>query len=668
MKINIDILSFKKKLITYGIIFSLLVIFVNGYIAYQYIMDNPDIPLLISEEGADWVRYRQPVELLSRPGQQITIFSKDFRVDTLPPKVMLSIRAMKNFTVWIDNKMIFQSRSVVPNWKQIVNIDLTEVIKPGNHRLLISVENFNGHPALLAYSQDLLLATNEDWFATKDLKNWSSALRANTWQYPIDPNDRMIISYKFPRADRALLAHLPLYISIFLIVFVFTFFSSRKHIINFCRIDFFQYINANHVYWFILSVWLAMAVNNLIKLPVYIGMDYPEQLRYIQYIVENGRIPLADEGWQMFQPPLYYLLSAILYKTLLLFLSINYVEILLRIIPLICGALQIELCRQALKYAFPDQNDLQIIGIIICGLLPMNTYISQVIGNEPLVGCLSSMVIIMIIRYLQAFPQRPNQAFATIGLILGLAILTKLTVLPLFGPVLFAVGYMSIKEHDYEKKAYFYAVKNIFIVLGCALLVSGWYFIRNWIYLDTFIVNKSCNIEWWQEPGYRTIEQFYSFGKSVFYPIYANVIGFWDSLYSTFWLDGSLSGIASYQFRPPWNYNFLLAGAFLAIVPSFAILLGLIASFRNPLTQERRIMFFSALCVLIYIAALLYRFLTIPMYSVAKSTYMISILPCFAIMCVAGFRILTKNLFIKSICYGLIACWAVAAYSAYFVV
>lgn len=366
--------------------------------------------------------------------------------------------------------------------------------------------------------------------------------------------------------------------------------------------------------------------------------------------------------------PLYYLLSAILYEILLYFISINYVEILLRLIPLICGALQIELCWKALKYAFPEQNDLKIIGIIIGGLLPMNTYISQVIGNEPLVGILSSLAIIMVIRWLQVFPHRPNQSFAILGLILGLAMLTKLTVFPLFVPVLIAVAYMSIKDRDDEKKSYIPAVKNIVIVLGCAFLVSGWFFIRNWLYLDTLIVNKSCNVEWWQEPGYRTIEQFYIFGKSILYPIYANAIGFYDSLYSTFWLDGSLSGITSYKYRPPWNYNFLLAGAGFAILPSFAILLGLIASFKNPLAQERRIIFFSSLCVLIYIASLFYRFFNIPMYSVAKATYMISILPCFAILCAAGFKILTKNLFIKSFCYGLIACWAVAAYSAYFVV
>ncbi len=662
-----NMLYLKKKLTIYGIIFSIIVIFISGFIVYQYMMDNPDIPLLLPEEGADWIRYRQPVELLSKPGQQITIFSKDYRVDTLPPKVLLSVRAMKNFTVWIDNRMIFQSRAEVPNWKQIVNIDLSEVIRPGNHRLLISVENFNGHPLLLAYSQALHLATNEDWLATKDLKNWSSALYAGTQQFPLDPNDRLIISYKFPRTDRTLLTHLPLYIAIFLLVFFFTFLNSMRHSFYFSRLNFFRYINANYVHWFILSAWVAMSINNLIKLPLYIGMDYPEQLGYIQYIVEHGRIPLANEGWQMFQPPLYYFLSAILYKTFMFFISINCVEMILRIIPIICGALQIELCWQALKTAFPHQNNLKIVGILICGLLPMNTYISQVIGNEPLVGCLSSIAIIMIIRYLQVFPQRSVQAFATIGLMMGLALLTKLTVLPLFVPVLIAVAYMSINNHDDKKNAYYFALKNVLIVLGCAFLVSGWYFIRNWLYLDTFIVNKSCNVEWWQEPGYRTVEQFYFFGKSVFYPIYANVIGFWDSLYSTFWLDGSLSGIASYQFRPPWNYDFLLAGAFFAIVPSFAIMLGLIASFRKPLAPERRIIFFSALCALIYIASLAYRFLTIPMYSVAKATYMISILPCFAILCGAGFRILTKNLFLKCLCYGLIACFAVAAYSAYFV-
>ena len=649
------------------LLLSLLLITCGGTIAYLRVMDNPNIPLLLGEKGADWIRYRQPVELVSKPGRQITVFSKYFYVDTIHSEVILSVRAMKKITVWIDNRMVFQSGLEVSNWKQLINIDLTEVIRPGNHRLLMSVENFNGPPALLAYSQSLHLATNEEWIATKDLKKWSSALDANNRQYPIDPNDRMIISYKFPRADRVLLAHLPMYLSIFFVVFFFTICCSLKRSFIFDRLTFCRYIRPNHVYWFILSAWIALAINNLIKLPVYIGMDYPEQLRYIQYIAERGRLPLACEGWQMFQPPLYYLLSAILYKAFLFFLSVNYVEILLRIIPLICGVLQIELCRQALKAVFPDQNNLIILGILVCGMLPMNIYISQVIGNEPLAGCLSGIVIILIIRYLQTFPRRPNQAFGAIGLILGLALLTKLTVLPLFMPVLLAVVYMSVNNHNCKNNVYFFALKNIVIVFGCVFLVAGWYFIRNWIYQGNFIADKSCNVEWWQEPGYRTIEQFYIFGKAVFFPIYASVIGFWDSLYSTFWVDGSLSGIVSYQFRPPWNYDFLLAGACLAVVPTVAILLGVIAGMKNPLAPERRIMFFSALCVLFYVASLLYRYLTIPMYSVAKATYMLSILPCFAILCGAGFKMLMRNLFLKSFCYGLVACFTVASYCAYFV-
>lgn len=658
--------TLKQRLIIYGSIFLLLLLFWGGFIAYQYIIDNPNIPLLLKEEGADWIRYRQPVELVSPPSRQITFFSKVFKFQNVSNKVILSIRAMKSVTVWLDNTMIFQSKSVVQNWKQIINIDITEVLKPGTHRLDIGVENRNGHPALLAYSKTLHLVTNEDWLATNDLKKWSSALSTNTLQYPIDLNDPQIISYKFQRTDYALLSHLPLYLSIFISIFFLTLLSSLKR--NFNWLNFNGIVKANHVHWFVLCAWIVMAINNMIKLPLYVGMDYPEQLKYIKYIVDNGSIPLATEGWQMFQPPLYYLLSALLYKTLIFFLSIDYVGILLRIIPLTCGALQIEMCWQALKYAFPDRDDLKTLGILIGGLLPMNIYISQVIGNEPLVGCLSSITVIIIIRYLKVFPRYLNQSFGIIGLILGLAMLTKLTVFPLIPPVLLAVAFISIEERKYQKKAYLFALKNISIILGFAFIVSGWYFIRNWINFDTFIINKSSNYEWWQEPGYRTIEQFCNFGKSLFYPIYSNVIGIWDSLYSTFWMDGNLSGIGSYQLRPPWNYSFLLSSAWFSILPSFAIVLGLVVSFKNPLDKDRRIMFFSALCVLVYTASILYLFLTIPMYCIAKATYTISIMPCFVILCVTGFKILTQNLFLKSFCYGLVACWAVSAYCAYFII
>ena len=43
-------------------------------ISFQRILDDPDIPLLVSEKGAYWIRFREPSELKSRQSQILTTY------------------------------------------------------------------------------------------------------------------------------------------------------------------------------------------------------------------------------------------------------------------------------------------------------------------------------------------------------------------------------------------------------------------------------------------------------------------------------------------------------------------------------------------------------------------------------------------------------------------
>jgi hypothetical protein len=72
--------------------------------------------------------------------------------------------------------------------------------------------------------------------------------------------------------------------------------------------------------------------------------------------------------------------------------------------------------------------------------------------------------------------------------------------------------------------------------------------------------------------------------------------------------------------------------------------------------------------VAIYLTAIFYIFLTVPILSSAKATYALGLIPCFALMGSAGFEALTKWRLLRAFVYGLFACWVVGAYAAYFVI
>jgi len=50
---------------------------------------------------------------------------------------------------------------------------------------------------------------------------------------------------------------------------------------------------------------------------------------------------------------------------------------LLRIIPMICGILQIEICYRTIKCIYPQRKDYLILGAVIGGFFPMNIYVSS---------------------------------------------------------------------------------------------------------------------------------------------------------------------------------------------------------------------------------------------------------------------------------------------------
>src|SRR5262249_3893452 len=141
------------------------------------------------------------------------------------------------------------------------------------------------------------------------------------------------------------------------------------------------------VRWLIAAAWVILAANNLWRIPPHLGFDVDRHFDYVKYIATRHSLPLASEGWQMFQPPLFYLLAAPWYGLLSPLLGDDALLKILRVLPMLCGLAQIEIMYRTARAVFPDKDDLQIVATTVGGLLPMQIYISLVVGNGPLAGC-----------------------------------------------------------------------------------------------------------------------------------------------------------------------------------------------------------------------------------------------------------------------------------------
>jgi len=623
------------------------------------LLSDPSIPLLIPEAGASWIQLDEPMDLVAKsPGLVQTFFRTRFIMDANAEKAFLKIRAMGFVQVFLNRQPIWMEKRESDNWKKQREIDLIPHLTPGRNELIIKVLNQKGPAVVLAHSQSLNLFSNRKWEASKDGKTW-------TFARSVDQPRPISLSRMFPRTDQALWSELYLLLSVFLIISLLTLLHQQVSP-RFSWMERFT-PTASGVRVFLLLAWGILAMNNIGKIPVYIGFDVKDHLDYIKYIAEQKRIPLATEGWQMFQSPLYYLLSAPLYNFFRPFFAEETVAKILRMIPLMCGLAQVEISYRTVRIAFPEKRDIQILGTVIGGLLPMNIYISQTIGNEALAGVFSASVVFLAFRILGNNTHIwPVGTITLLGLFLGLALLTKVTAVLLVPPIFLLFIYsFYIKDKNPRK-----ALLSLMIVTGIIFVVAGWYYLRNWMEIGKPYMggwDPARNISWWQDPGYRTPRDFFVFGESLIYPVYSAANGFWDSIYSTLWMDGFLGTTVQFQNRPPWNDNFMLGGIWLSLLPSIGILIGFFSAFSHPSREVKRKELFAAVCISIYFGALLYLFLTLPIYSTAKATYTLGLIPCYAILAARGLSLLMRNLYLRATIYSGIGCWALFAYLAYFV-
>jgi 4-amino-4-deoxy-L-arabinose transferase-like glycosyltransferase len=654
-------LNTPKRFFISGVAIALTLLLLVSIITVRKISSDPNTVVLLSEQNAGWIRHRQPVNLNTLlPQTIVNAFRVRFTITEVPEKAVLKFRAMKNAEIFLDKRLIYTTGMGGKNWKQAHRVDLAPYLSLGGHEIFINVANHNGYPAVLAHCRELKLFTAEHWETSQDGVSWTPAL-------PVDELRQPAISHQFERSDRAFISKLTIFLPLFIMVFILSYLSGRggnQRILRFIP-------EPGTVRWVLILLFAILGANNAGKIAWDFGMDAIPHLDYVLYVARKWRIPFADEGWKMFESPLYYILSAILYKICSIFYSMEITFRVLRVIPLLCGALQIELCYRSLRYVYPLRKDLQILGTLIGGLLPMNIYMSQVVGSEPLVGVLSGLIVVLVLRLLN----RPSlvlsrKYFIVIGFVLGLALLTKITAILLVPPLLFFLVFAISNNIKPNGSLMLILAERIGLVVGVAVIVCGWYYVRNWMEMGQIFVggwDPFRKIVWWQDPGYRTLNQLVVFGASFSFPIYSGVIGIWDSLYSTMWADGFLSAESAYSTRPLWNYGFMISSTWFAALPMAAIMLGILRTLRQPIQSLGQGTLFAASCVIVYLAAILYLYITVPIYSVGKASYMLGLLPCFALLAARGMGNLIQSSPLKEIIYGIFSCWAVSVYIAYFV-
>jgi len=127
-------------------------------------------------------------------------------------------------------------------------------------------------------------------------------------------------------------------------------------------------------------------------------------------------------------------------------------------------------------YTFP--NIPQWVGVLAAALIafnPMYLFVASSVNNDNMSNALiCSMLVILVWMYRQ--PEKPPvRVMLGLGVLLGFSMLSKLST----GPFMLLVGLYWLLL-AWRHQAWEYMIKWGVATLGLALLISGWWYIRNW--------------------------------------------------------------------------------------------------------------------------------------------------------------------------------------------
>lgn len=596
---------------------------------------SPSGILVLQDERAPWIMLDGPItarlQQWGHTDAPVTRFFASFEATDPGSRARLVLRSFGDARVFINDVPVPEPDPETGNWKRFRELEVTHLVRGGLNAIRVEMANRHG-PALLSLRLEGVGAP----FATGP--HWIGSLENGPMRRTLPATDarRFPDSYASERPFEALASN-PVALGFLLLIPALAFLAppaKRDALARWPGLPRAALLVA-------ILAWVVLFVSKLRGLDLSIGFDAIDHLDYLHSMRRDGRIPLATDGWSTYQPPLFYLASAVL-EELATWLGRSRPDfVALKLVSFLAGLGNVWLAGLLARRLLPEDRVAWAHATLFAAVLPVNLYIAAYYSNEGLHAFLAGCALLVGIEILLA-EQVSLPRTVLVSLLVGLALLTKFTALVVAAPLLLALGIKILMRH---RRPGAVLARGAALLLP-ALLVSGWYYARNLAEFGRPVVGNwdlpGPDRTWWSPPGFHTPQYYLRFGEVLVHPFYSGFVSFWDSLYSTFWGDGFVAGRAGVRVRHLfWNYEFMAASYLLALPATGLLGLGFLRCARAALRErepERRAAFGLVLLVSAAMGfALFYVTLVLPYHGQARASYVLAITPVLALFFAWGF-------------------------------
>lgn len=571
---------------------------------------DPEIELLPPGAGA-WIVAPLPEDGPAPP-------SARYRLELaapaqVPTRVVVEITAMREFRLAVNGRPRFDSHGLAAhNWKHALRLDLGPWLELGSNEIAVEVSNDRGPTPLRVRdisANGPRLATGVAPWRAMERGSWVEAALAGqgeTWL--LGKGWR----WHHPRRFGTLLVGVGLIIALGLL-------RRPKVATDGTRPGFWR---RHGPVVAVLAVIVAANLWNGASFPYRRSrLDWGGHTKHLSYAASTWRPSLAHEGWQMYQPPLYYWIAARIYNLRggdsYLAPSLRWVQILTATL----GALHMVIAAFVLTRFGPRAARPRALALLALGLAPMSLTTNAMITNEPAAGLFGGLAIALALVVF-ARPGLGVAGGAALGLASGVALLTKFSGL-MPATAIGLVLALRVVSDPSRRRSHLAAACGFAATL---LASAGPYYARNYqVYGKLFVGNwdpaSGFGLE--QPPGYRTLDFYTRIGEVFSYaPERARWSSLWDGLYASTWgeIHDNFLSIDNYR-----TSGLLLIMFALALIPTAAGLRGFARSLAAAREASRHgdVQLMLVATTVFSVAAVALYMSTVPAVSTVKAFFLL---------------------------------------------
>lgn len=272
----------------------------------------------------------------------------------------------------------------------------------------------------------------------------------------------------------------------------------------------------------IVVIFCILGVIRVVVVPIFEAPDAIWHFAFVQVLATKRTLPVQPtEGKDVWlreagQPPLYYLVAApfvapldtsdfpdfvrfnaahpavtpgIQSEATNVFIHTPYERFpyrgavlavhVVRLLSVLWGAGTVVGAHLVAREIVPDRPELALAAAAITAFNPHFIFISSVVNNDVCAACVCTFglwLAVRLVKETRLLDKRSGKDLTSLGLILGLALLTKMSALALLPLVALALGLIWWRDRDVRALL----VRGV-VILSLAGLVGAWWYVRNWI-------------------------------------------------------------------------------------------------------------------------------------------------------------------------------------------